>query len=177
MEYTKEELFDLIINKPEKYNEWKSNYEEEVDLTELDFSSQTIENVNFENADLSGSSFADCHLTEVNFRNTESTAVDFTRSILIECDFSDGLLTGADFSYATVNYCNFSESDMAGVIFQETNLEDSDLSSSINLTACRFDDDTIWPDQDKLPEDFDGKYADDLSSLKDDDDENSISDY
>ena len=177
MDYTKEELFDLIVNSPEKFNEWKKSQEQEVDLSEMDFSSQTLENVDFENADLNGSSFADCHLTEINFKNTDSTSIDFTRTVLVECDFTDSLLTGADFSYASANYCNFSESDMAGVIFQETNLENSDLSGAMNLNACRFDEDTVWPDQDQLPEDFDGKYSDDLSSLKDNDDENQVGDY
>ena len=174
---TKEELFEMIINSPEKFNEWKSTQTEEVDLSEIDFSSQNLENVDFENTDLNGSSFADSHLTEVNFKNIDGTSIDFTRSVLVECDFSDSLLTGADFSYSKTNYCNFSEADMAGVIFQETNLENSDLSSSVNLNACRFDEDTVWPEQDLLPEDFDGKYSDDLSSLKDNDDENLVGDY
>ena len=39
-----------------------------------------------------------------------------------------------------------------------------------NLNACRFDDSTIWPDSEYLPEDFDSTYSDDLSSLKDEDD-------
>lgn len=177
MTYSKEELFDMIVNSPEEFNEWKKSQTDEVDLSEVDFSSQTLNNVDFENADLNGSSFADCHLTEINFKNTDSNSVDFTRATVIECDFSDSLLTGADFSYAKANYCNFSDSDMAGVIFQETNLENSDLSGAVNLNASRFDEDTVWPDQDMLPEDFDGKYSDDLSSLKDTDDENQVSDY
>lgn len=177
MTYSKEELFDMIVNSPEEFNEWKKSQTDEVDLSEIDFSSQTLNNVDFENADLNGSSFADSHLTEINFKNTDSNSVDFTRATVIECDFSDSLLTGADFSYAKANYCNFSDSDMAGVIFQETNLENSDLSGAVNLNASRFDEDTVWPDQDSLPEDFDGKYSDDLSSLKDTDDENQVSDY
>ncbi len=177
MTYSKEELFDMIVNSPEEFNEWKKSQTDEIDLSEVDFSSQTLNNVDFENADLNGSSFADCHLTEINFKNTDSNSVDFTRATVIECDFSDSLLTGADFSYAKANYCNFSDSDMAGVIFQESNLENSDLSGAVNLNASRFDEDTVWPDQDMLPEDFDGKYSDDLSSLKDTDDENTVSDY
>ena len=39
----------------------------------------------------------------------------------------------------------------------------------MNLNASRFDDSTIWPDNEYLPEDFDSSYSDDLSSLKDDD--------
>ena len=59
MSYSKEELFDLIINSPSEFNEWKKSQTDEVDLSEMDFSSQTLENVDFENADLNGSSFAD----------------------------------------------------------------------------------------------------------------------
>ena len=44
------------------------------------------------------------------------------------------------------------------------------------MSACRFDDETVWPDTDMLPEDFDSTYSDDLSSLKDDDD-STPSDY
>ena len=58
----------------------------------------------------------------------------------------------------------------------EASLEDSDFALSQNLSACRFDDGTIWPDADKLPEDFDSSYSYDLSSLKDDEDEQN-SDY
>ena len=66
---------------------------------------------------------------------------------------------------------------MAGTVLQESDLTDSDLSTSYNLNACRFDDGTIWPDDDMLPEDFDGLYSSDLSSLKDDDDEHGNQDY
>lgn len=55
-------------------------------------------------------------------------------------------------------------------------MSNSDLSASENLCACRFDEDTTWPDSDMMPEDFDANYKDDLSSLKDEDD-SVMSDY
>lgn len=176
-DYTKDELFNLILNSPEEYNEWKKTQEDEVDLSELDFSSVTLEQVDFKDADLNGSSFSDSTLTEVDFTNADLTAIDFTRSTIIECDFSEAILPGADFSYSKANYCNFTDSDMAGVVFQESDLENSDFSSSCNLNACRFDEDTVWPDSDMLPEDFDTRCSDDLSSLKDKDDDMGVSDY
>jgi hypothetical protein len=36
------------------------------------------------------------------------------------------------------------------------------------MDAVRFDESTIWPDLDKLPEDFDSTYNYDLSTLRDD---------
>ncbi len=86
-------------------------------------------------------------------------------------------MTGADCSYAEMTYCNFTDADLAGCIFSESDLTSSDFTGSYNLSACRFDSDTVWPDSDLLPEDFDACYKDDLSSLKDDDDYVHESDY
>ena len=60
---------------------------------------------------------------------------------------------------------------MAGAVFNEADLTDSDLSNAENLEATRFDDGTIWPDLDKMPDDFDSTYVQDLSSLNDEEDE------
>ena len=65
---------------------------------------------------------------------------------------------------------NFSDADMAGANFSESDLSDSDFSTSENLDSCRFDESTVWPDSDKLPEDFDCTYNYDLSSLREEDD-------
>ena len=58
---------------------------------------------------------------------------------------------------------------MAGANLSEADLTDSDLSTSENLGACRFDESTVWPDDEKLPEDFDSTYNYDLSSLREED--------
>ena len=131
----------------------------------------------FANANLNSAGFADATLSEVDFTNCDLTSADFTRSNCVECNFSEALLNGADFSYARIDYCNFTETDLAGAILNEADLSNSDLTCSYNLSACRFDEATIWPDNDLLPEDFDAVYSDDLSSLKDDDDYSGNSDY
>ena len=120
--------------------------------------------------DLTSSSFADSHLTGVKFEACDLTSVDFTRANLVECSFDGSILNGTDFSYSKADYCNFSEADLAGSVFQGADLSNSDLSSAENLSACRFDEETVWPDNEYLPEDFDTKYSSDLSSLQDDDD-------
>lgn len=60
--------------------------------------------------------------------------------------------------------------------FSETNLTSSDLTSSYNLHASRYDDETIWPDDEFLPQDFDVTSHNDLSALQDEE-EVSIRDY
>ena len=174
---TKDELITLLVEDVEEFNNYVEKNNNGIDLTEVDLSNITVADAVFHNIDLSSTTFSDSHFTNVKFENCDLSSADFTRSNLEECSFNNSILNGTDFSYAVINYCNFNEADMAGAVLQESDLTDSDLSTSYNLNACRFDDGTIWPDDDMLPEDFDGLYSSDLSSLKDDDDEHGNQDY
>ena len=60
--YSKEELAELIVKNPEEYNEFKKGLDEELDLTELDFS-----NTNLEEIDLSNNKFSFIHWKFSNF--------------------------------------------------------------------------------------------------------------
>ena len=173
----KEELYDLITNDTNSYNQYKSENKEEFDLSELDFSGKELYDVDFTDAELVDSSFFECTLTKCSFVNCDLTSVDFSRAKIVECDFSESLLNGTNLSYAQVEYCNFSDSDMAGAILLETIFDNTDMSSAANLQASRFDDTTVWPDDEYLPEDFDSKAANDLSSLQDEEDYSTDSDY
>lgn len=141
-----------------------------IDMSEMDFSNATIEGAIFDNVDLTSSSFADSNLTEVKFLGCDLTSVDFNRANLVECAFNESVLNGTDFSYSTVDYSNFADADLAGAIMLDATFTNSDFTACENLNASRFDDSTVWPDNEYLPEDFDMSYSDDLSSLKDDDD-------
>ena len=108
------------------------------------------------------------------------------------CETIDGIVRVLDYGGVTLGVYNkdafekmevledildeFLDADMAGANFSEADLSDSDLSTSENLDSCRFDESTIWPDLDKLPEDFDSTYNYDLSTLRDDE-ENGNEDY
>ena len=165
---SKEELVDLLVNDTESFNETiKGKY---VDLSEMDFSNVVLEGAIFDNVDLTSSSFSDSQMTDVKFVACDLTSVDFTRTKLVECSFNESTLNGADFSYSSLQYCSFPDADLAGTIFMEADLSNSDFTMSENLNASRFDDTTVWPDSEYLPEDFDSTYSDDLSSLKDEDD-------
>lgn len=171
---SKEELINLLINDVEAFNQEVDG--KAIDMSEVDFSGICLEGAVFNNIDLTSSSFADVSLTEVKFLNCDLTSVDFNRANLVECAFNESVLNGTDFSYATVDYCSFTDADLAGAIMLDADFTNSDFSMAENLSASRFDDSTIWPDNEYLPEDFDSSYSDDLSSLKDDDDYE-VSDY
>lgn len=174
---SKDELYELIINDTETYNEYKAQETQELELSELDFSDKNLYDIDFIDSDMVDSSFFESTLTKCSFNNCDLTSVDFSRTKLIECDFSDALLNGTNFSYAQIEYCNFAEADLAGAILLETTFDNTDLSTAINLQASRFDETTVWPDDEYLPEDFDSKAASDLSSLQDEEDYNTDSDY
>ena len=70
--YTKDELIALIQDNPQEFNEWKKD-QEDIDLSEVDFSNLTLTEVDFTDVDLNSSSFADSHLTEVKFQNCDLT--------------------------------------------------------------------------------------------------------
>lgn len=163
----KEELIQLLLNDKVGFEEEKNKT---VDMTEIELLGQEVKNIDLSGIDFSGSVFAESSFENVNFANCDLTSADFSRASLTECDFSQAILNNADFSYTTVSFCNFSEADMAGCILNEADLTDSDFSTSENLAATRFDDGTIWPDMEKLPEGFDGTYDADLSSLQDEED-------
>ena len=168
---TKDEIYELILNDTDSYNEYKQEETEELDLSELDFTGKNIYDVDFTDADMVDSSFFEATVTKCSFVNCDLTSVDFSRAKLIECDFSDALLNGTNLSYAQVEYCNFSDADMSGSIMLETVFENSDFTTAINLQASRFDESTVWPDDEYLPSDFDSTAASDLSSLQDEEEE------
>lgn len=171
---TKDKWTDLILNDKEGFEAHKSAGV--IDLSEVELLGCEISDLDLSNIDFTGSSFSETQFTNVNFSDSDFTSCDFTRCRFVECDFSNTVLYGADFSYSEIHYCNFQDADMAGCILNEANLEETDLVLAENLSACRFDEGTIWPDTDKLPEDFDSSYSYDLSSLKDDEEETN-SDY
>lgn len=166
--YSKDQLAEMILHDYESFNSFRKKSDDEIDLTEMDFSNATIENVDFTNCDLSGSNFADTTLSLVNFTDANLESVTFVNSNIVECDFTGSLLNGTNFNYATINYCNFTDADMVGCNLTEADLTDSDLSGCENLMASRFDDTTIWPDVYALPEGFDSTSTRDLSALEDD---------
>ena len=65
--HSKESIMDLIIKNPEEYAKYKSQQDEMLDLSEVDFSNTTLENIDFSNTELGGASFADCAISNCNF--------------------------------------------------------------------------------------------------------------
>lgn len=169
---TKDELVSLVLNNKDEFGAYLAQ-NPELDLSECDFSGCELTDISFANIDFTGANFSESYLTNVDFTGCDLTSANFSRASIAECNFSESVLNGTDYSYSSLTYSNFTDADMAGCVFNEADLSDSDFASSVNMSACRFDEGTIWPDSDKLPEDFDSTYNYDLSSLQDEEDSRS----
>ena len=47
IDYTKEELVELLRKNPDRFNEWKQEQDEEVNLSEIDFSGLNLNEIDF----------------------------------------------------------------------------------------------------------------------------------
>ncbi len=177
MSTPKDELINLLLNNKDEFATKKAEMGDDIDLSESELSALDLSDLDLSNIDFSGAVFSESSIVGVNFSNCDLTSADFSRCKIEECDFSGCILNGTNFSYATLNFCNFNEADMAGCVLNEAELTDSDFATSENLSACRFDEGTIWPDNEKLPEDFDSTYNYDLSSLQDDEENQSENNF
>lgn len=167
---SKDELVQLLRNGDiDEFNE--SRIQTDLDLSEIDLAGCSISGANLADTDLTGSDFSECDLTGVNFSDSDLSSVIFSRATIKESNFSNTILTGTKFANADIAGCDFTEADMVGADMIEADLSNADLSLTINLSQCIFDSFTVWPDSDSLPDDFDPEYIEDLSSLRDDDDE------
>ncbi len=165
-----ENLFNLLKNaEVDEFNEEVKNCTE--DLTESDFSGIEVDGAFFKDLDLSGSNFSETTLSNSSFEDSDLTSATFARSELNGVSFVNAILNGTKFNNANISYCDFADADMSGADFSEADLSESDLSLSQNLSQCSFDKYTVWPDSDKLPEDFDADYQEDLAALNDDESE------
>ena len=167
-----ENLFNLLKNaEVEEFNEEIKNCTD--DLTESDFSGIEADGAIFRDVDLSGSNFSETTLSNTSFEESDLSSATFARSELNGVSFANAILNGTKFNNANIAYCDFTDADLSGAAdFSEADLSDSDLSLSQNLSQCSFDKFTVWPESDKLPEDFDDNYQEDLASLNDDETEN-----
>ena len=165
-----EYLFDLLKNGDiEQFNDEIKNYTD--DLTEADFSSIEAVGAKFDEQDLSCCDFSEANLSNSSFDNCDLTGAIFARAELSGVTFNNAVLNGTKFNNANISYCDFTDADLSGADFSEADLSDSDLTLAQNLNQCSFDKYTVWPDNDKLPSDFDGSYQEDLAALNDEETE------
>lgn len=153
---SKDELVQLLRNGlAEDFNQART-YESgaKLDLSEIDLKDIKISGANFSYADLTGSDFSKAEIEECNFSNSDLTSANFSHATITDTDFSEVVLEGAFFSYSNLYECNFELVDFNGVNICGADITSTDLSLSKNLMQSVYDGETVWPDEDLLPENF-----------------------
>ncbi|MDB5119490.1 MAG: putative low-complexity protein [Sphingobacteriales bacterium] len=120
------------------------------DFSGTDFIETLFINCNFSNASLAGSGLKDtifkhCKLTGVDFARSKDFlfSVQFSNCILDytsfvkkknrKCNFIDCSVKGADFTESDLTNSTFDNCDLIAAVFNRTNLNNADLSTSYNF--------------------------------------------
>ena len=176
MTFTKDTALELLSNgNISQFNEERPYDKEELlDLSETDFSGLDISGANLSYADLNDTNFTGSEFSDVDFSNSDLTSAIFLRTTISDLDFSGANLNGVSFTSANCK-ANFAEADLSGADFSDGDFAESDFGLSVNMSMCKFDKYTLWPDSTNLPDDFDSTYVGD--ALEDEDDTNSSEYY
>lgn len=167
----KEKLIKLIKSGDiDGANEILKGSSDIINFSETDLSGFDLSGLELVNIDFTGCDFSESTINCSNFSESDLSTANFSRSEILTTNFSNTVLNGTIFIGAKLNNCNFNDADLSGADFSEADLSDSDFSVAQNLSMCIFDNYTIWPDDENLPEEFDSSYHADLSSLSDGDD-------
>lgn len=158
-----------------EFNEARPYDEDELlDLSEVDFTGFNLIGANLSFADLNGANFAEMELEGVNFSGSDLTAASFLRANIVDTDFTGATLNGTVFVGSSCQG-NFADADVSGADFFDGDFSESDFTLSVNMSLCKFDNYTVWPDSSNLPDDFDSEYVPD--SVIDEDDDTPSGDY
>jgi uncharacterized protein YjbI with pentapeptide repeats len=99
------------------------------DLSDHDFSGQTLAGVNLSGCDLSDCDFSDCSISGVNFSGSNLSDADFRDSSISGSNFSGCDLEDADFTDAQIMGCNFRGANLDDAIgIAETNISSGTIS-------------------------------------------------
>lgn len=168
MTFTKETATEILYRGAiSEFNETRQYNEDELlDLSEVDFTDFNLTGVNLSFTDLNGANFAEMELQGVNFTGADLTSSSFLRTTIVDCDFTGANLNGAIFVGSNCQG-NFTDADVSGADFFEGDFSESDFTLAVNMSMCKFDNYTVWPDSSNLPDDFDSEYVPDAVDVDD----------
>lgn len=157
---SKDELVQLLRNGLiDEFNSTRP-YEnnKNIDLTEIDLKDIRISGANLSKIDLSGTDLSKAELEGIDFKESDLSSVNFSHSSINEVNFSEVVLEGSFFNHASVQNSDFTACDFNGINICGADLTGTDLSLCKNLMQSVYDGETIWPNDELLPEDFDPMY-------------------
>ena len=143
-----------------------------LDLCECDFRDIKISGADLTKVDLSGCDFSKSEIENADFKESDLSSVNFSHSTISESNFSEVMLEGSFFNHSVLVKNDFSATDLTGINICGADLTGTDLSLCKNLMQSLYDGETIWPDDELLPEDFDPQYEMSFAELEEESDFN-----
>lgn len=147
---------------------------ENVILKNAELNFAYLHSANLKNSDLSNLTVGRADMTETDLSDSKMDSTDLTNTILYGANLSrikghHLILEGAkvrevNFSGADLTNANLSNVDLNGVNFEKatligTDFTGSNLSNAIHLNTTKFDETTIWPESQSLPDNFSPKTS------------------
>ena len=153
---SKDDLVQLLRNgEIEKFNSIRPYHDDiSLDLTEIDLNDMKLSGANLSKVDLSGSDFSKSDIEKINFSDSDLSSVNFSHTTIAESNFINAIFEGSLLTSINVISGDFTEVDFNGVNICGANLTGADLGLCKNLMQSVYDTDTLWPDNDFLPDEF-----------------------
>lgn len=108
---------------------------ENCDLNNATLLDTAFRNVAFVNCKMMGLFFEQCNIfgLEMSFEECALDHSSFHGLNLPDTSFSGTRMIDVDLSKANLSACEFKECDLLGAMFDDTNIENTDLSSAVNM--------------------------------------------
>lgn len=95
------------------------------DLSDYDFSGQSLAGVNLSGCDLSDCDFSDCSISGVNFSGSN----------LSDADFRDSSISGSNFAGCDLEDADFTDAQIMGCNFRGANVDDAIGVAEMNVSS------------------------------------------
>jgi hypothetical protein len=132
-----------------------------VDLREADLIGANLGGADLRHADLRGADLSGANLSGANLSGADLSGTDLRGANLIGADLRGANLGGADLRHADLRGADLSGANLSGANLRGADLRGTDLSranlsranlSGADLSGAEYDDKTIWPDFQIVPE-------------------------
>ncbi len=167
---SKDDLVQFLRNgEIEKFNSvrFNNNNGNFLDLTEIDLNNLKLSGADLSKVDLSGSDFSKSDIERINFSDSDLSSVNFSHTTIAESNFINSILEGSLLAGINVISGDFTEVDFNGVNICGANLSGADLGLCKNLMQSVYDVETLWPDNDFLPDEFEPENDMSFAELED----------
>lgn len=119
-----EEQLAILKGGVQDWHEWKiTNPDQQIDLSDANFSGSDLTSVDLRGAILHGTDFSDANLSRANLNEA-----DLSKAILMDANLSNAILADANLRSAVLSRANLTHANLSHANLSRADLSDADLS-------------------------------------------------